>query len=91
MGIQKRRFDKTGEPDANGAIPLYSVVLGSESLAGVRNCPCDGDYGARVAYATGEPDTFFSIPAVIGVRGRSITGWIGCENGLWHFHLNTDI
>lgn len=85
MGVQKFRFDKTGEPAPNGAIPLYAVWMGGDSLAGIRNCPCD-DHGTRTVYVTGEPDTFFSQPAAIQVKGRRVTGWIGCEDGNWRFH-----
>jgi hypothetical protein len=87
MGVQKYRFDKIGEPAANGAVPLYTEWMGGPSLAGIRNCPC-GDYGARTAYVTGEADTWFSVPAAIQVKRKRITGWIGCEDGNWQFHPN---
>lgn len=85
MGIQKYRFDKTGTADANGAIPLHTVWMGGEPIAAIRNCPC-GAYGRRMAYVTGEADTWFSMPAAIQVRGKRIKGSLTCENGLYQFH-----
>lgn len=32
------------------------------------------------------PDTFFSIPARGTLNGKTITGWVGCEDGVWEFH-----
>lgn len=88
MGLQKYRFDGQDEPDANGAVRLYSVWMGGQPTAGVRNCPC-GEYGRRTVYTTGEPDTYFSIPAAISVKGKRISGWLGYEDGLFEFHPHT--
>jgi hypothetical protein len=85
MGLQKYRFDKVGQPDANGAIPLHTVWMGGEPIAGVRNCP-SGVYGKRTVYVTAEADTWFSIPAAIRVKQQRIKGWLGCADGLWQFH-----
>jgi hypothetical protein len=85
MGLQKYRFDGKDAPDANGAVRLYSTWMGGRTTAGVRNCPC-GDYGRRTVYTTGEPDTWFSIPAAIMVRRKRINGWISCEDGQFEFH-----
>jgi hypothetical protein len=85
MGIQKYRFDITEPADENGVIVLKSNWMGGHPIAGLRNCPC-GDHGRRMVYVTGEPDTYFSIPAAIMVKGKRINGWIGCEDGKWEFH-----
>jgi hypothetical protein len=84
MGLQKYRFDIT-EPAANGVIVLRSDWMGGQPISGLRNCPC-GDYGRRTVYVTGEPDTQFSIPAAISVKGKRVRGWIGCTDEQWEFH-----
>lgn len=84
MGLQKYRFDVADAPDANGAIVLHSVWMGGKPIAGVCNCP-SGEYGRRMAYVTGEPDTWFSIPAAIQVKGKRINGFLTMENGLIEF------
>lgn len=35
----------------------------------------------RTAYITAEADTYFSIPARVSVKGKTVTGFVsGCEN-----------
>ena len=38
------------------------------------------------ARITGEPDTWFSIPAVATIAGKRTKGWLGCEDGVYQFH-----
>ena len=38
-------------------------------------CPCS-DGRRRVARITGTADTFFTIPAAVQVRGRTVTGFV---------------
>lgn len=83
MGIQKYRNDIPGEVCKNGAHPWYTKWMGGLTLACIRNCP--NIYGARTAYIQAEPDTFFSQPAKIRVRGRTILGYVYCEDGEWEF------
>ena len=75
MGIQKYRFDTTGTQETNGSIPLYTQWMGGPSLAGIRNCPCD-DGARRTVYITGEPDTWFSLPAAVSVKGKRRKGFV---------------
>jgi hypothetical protein len=51
-------------------------------------CP-DGQ--SRWAHVTGEPCTWFSLPAYVnnGGAGR-VTGWLGTDDGVWTFHPHTD-
>jgi hypothetical protein len=53
-------------------------------LALVRNCPTP--FGPRTVYVAGEPDTFFSQPAVCEFRKRRIVGYLTCEDGEWIFN-----
>lgn len=82
MSIQKYRFDYQGEAYANGAIPVYADWQFGPTLAGLRNTPCE-TYGRRTVYITGEADSFFSQPAAIRVRGKTVKGFVtGDDMGL---------
>jgi hypothetical protein len=48
--------------------------------AKVENCPIDGTSLRVTAYATGYPDTFFSVPAACMVRGRRVSGFFTHED-----------
>lgn len=54
------------------------------SVAKVERCPCE-DGVARNAFATAEPDTFFSIPAVVYVQSKSVSGFLTCDDDGWKF------
>ena len=54
------------------------------SVAKVENCPCE-DGVRRNAFATAEPDTFFSIPAVVYVRSKSVSGFLSSDDEGWNF------
>ena len=84
MGLQKFRADIKGDTDKNGAISFYAKWMGGPSLSLIRNCPTP--FGPRTVYIRGEADTFFSIPAACTVKGKTIKGWLGCEEGNWVFH-----
>ena len=83
MGLQRFRCDVSDPPDSNGAIACYAKWIGGPSLALIRNCPTP--FGPRTVYVQGEPDTFFSIPAACRVKGKTVKGWIGQEDGAWFF------
>lgn len=70
----------------NGAVAFYSPGP-FRSLAAVRNCPVgptpDGGPDTRPRRScriTGEPDSFFSIPAVCSLNGRKVRGFITTES-----------
>lgn len=86
MGMQKYRADFAGETSPNGAAPFYARWIGGPSLALVRNCPNNAGISRRTVYATGEPDTFFSIPAACSYKRKRISGFLTCEDGDWFFH-----
>lgn len=82
MGIQKYRFDKAGEQNPNGSIPLFTDWAGGPTLAGVKNCPIKGfpDVKPRTAYVTGEPCSYFSVPAAVRCRGKRVVGFLTHKN-----------
>lgn len=61
-------------------------------LLAVRGALCS-DGKRRTARVTGEPDTFFSLPARVKVRGRTVTGFLTVDRSdpsvrEWRFHAN---
>ena len=88
MGLQKIRADRN-ERQPNGSVAAWAEWIGGPSLALVRNCPWESLQGnVRVtAYAQGEPDTYFSIPAKCRYAGKIVTGYItGGDDGLVFRH-----
>jgi hypothetical protein len=75
MGMQKFRADKARPVCPNGATEWVSEWMGGPTLAKVENCPCE-DGKARTVYITGEPCTWFSIPACTRVRGQYVSGFV---------------
>jgi len=74
----KYRVDRT-ETQADGAEVGHAITFGNyRTLARVRNCRLEnlaGDMRATV-YTTGEPDTFFSIPAYCSLKGKRVKGYL---------------
>ena len=79
----------TTEDNATHTHPNGSetVVIGPWNvMTKVRNCPVYlGAYGhkvgTRTVQITGEPDTFFSIPARCSIAGRKVSGFVTSSNG----------
>jgi hypothetical protein len=86
MASLKFRVD-TEETNEHGQTLGYTRWMGGPTLARVKGAAC-GDGVPRTAYVTGEPDTFFSIPARVNVGKRSVRGWLGCDDGRWTFHAD---
>jgi hypothetical protein len=62
--------------------------LGGPSLARINNCRLanlQGDMRATV-YIIGEPDTYFSIPAVCSLFGCRVKGYVTSDDGQLVFH-----
>lgn len=34
----------------------------------------------RTAFVTGEPDTFFSVPARVSAKGKTVSGFLTCDS-----------
>jgi hypothetical protein len=82
--MQRYRADKQEVCQVSGATAWYAVWMGGRTLAKVSRCPTP--WGPYTVYATSDPDTFFSIPAVMRRQGRRIRGWLGCDDKGWTFH-----
>jgi hypothetical protein len=84
---QRFRFDIVGETQANGSIPVYTKWLYGPTLAGVRKCPCP-DGIARTVFCQSGPDTFFSIPAALRIKGKYTKGFITHNENGYEFTAN---
>ena len=56
---------------------------------GVRKALCS-DGVRRYARLTGEPDTWFSIPASVKVQGKTVTGFVSMAEEDVHFTANVN-
>jgi hypothetical protein len=87
MGMQKYRADESRvQPD--GATLWYAKWMGGPSLAKIENCRLAnlaGDMRATV-YVTGEPDTWFSQPAVCSYKGCAMRGYLTNDEDNIVFH-----
>ncbi len=84
MASLKYRVDSE-ETNEHGQVIGRTHWMGGRTLARITGAVCN-DGTRRTAYITGEPDTFFSVPARVNVGKQSVKGWLGCEDGLWQFH-----
>ena len=75
--MQKYRAD-TAAPQKDGAIVWRADWLGGPTVSKIVNCAIESMAGdmRRTVYVTGEPDTWFSIPAICKIQGCRIRGYI---------------
>lgn len=77
------------ERQLDGSHCWYARWMGGRTLAAVTNCdvrPGGREMGLRYSVeVTGEPDTWFSIPAVTRIGGKRITGYLTYNDGIIHF------
>lgn len=64
----------------------YADWMGGPTLSNVRGAIVAGTAERRSARVTGEADTWFSVPAQVKLKGRTIKGWLGSEDGIYYFH-----
>jgi hypothetical protein len=79
--MRKYRVDRW-TPQEDGARCGLTLWMGGPSLAEIQNCRLDGLAGEPRAnvFITGEPDTFFSIPAVCSYKGCRVRGYVTCDD-----------
>lgn len=73
--MQKYRAD-VSEAQADGAIVWSARWMGGPTVSKVDNCRLENLSGnmRRTVYVTGEPDTWFSIPAACKIAGCRVKG-----------------
>jgi len=84
--MQKYRADYS-EPQPDGATRWYAKWMGGPTLAKIQDCRLNiAGEPRRAVYITGEPDTWFSIPAETRYMGKRIRGYItGDDDGNLYF------
>lgn len=73
------------------------VVLYHDHFAqiiGVKHCPCEDGvprrvYRVGVPNEKGYPDTMFSAPGYVSVRGKTVSGFITSDQDGWQFRANS--
>ena len=75
--MQRYRAD-ISETQSDGAIVWSARWIGGPSLAKIDNCRLANLEGEprRTVYITGEPDTYFSIPAICKLQGCRVKGYV---------------
>lgn len=75
--MQKYRADLS-EVQSDGARVWRSDWMGGKPIAKIENCLLENLEGGmrRTVYAIGEPDTWFSVPAVCKIQGCAVNGYI---------------
>jgi len=84
MASLKYRVDVEQENE-HGQFIGSARWMGGPTVARIRNCRCDDNVN-RTAYVTGEPDTFFTLPARVNIGKQSLKGYLTVKDGLWEFH-----
>lgn len=79
---QRYRADESRQ-EKGDVVAWYARWMGGLTLAKLVNCPTP--HGRRTVYITGEPDTYFTIPATCRVQGRTVKGYVTCEDEQWEF------
>lgn len=75
--------------DTKFAIVVEQKLFGYYRVFAVKHCMCE-DGKRRYARVTSEPDTFFSLPASVTVRGKSVSGFISLlQDGDYQFTAYT--
>lgn len=85
MRIRRDRY----EPQSDGAKLWYADWMGGPSLAAIEHCRLPGIEGdmRRLVEITGEPDTWFSIPATCRIADCHVRGFVSNDdNGNLVFH-----
>ena len=88
MAMQKYRADFSKSQN-DGATLWFANWMGGPSLAKIDNCRLNlAGNMRRTVYITGEPDTFFSQPAICKIQSCRVKGYVTSDdNGLLFHHV----
>ena len=81
--MQKYRAD-TSKTQNDGAKLWFAQWMGGPTLSKINDCRLESLQGnmTRTVYITGEPDTWFSQPAVCKIASCRVKGYVtGDDNG----------
>ena len=73
-----------GTEHPNGSI-CFRTFPPNDNLSKVKNCPVAGTVLRLTAVVSGEPDTWFSIPAKIQYKKKKISGFITSKDDGFYF------
>lgn len=75
--MQKYRADSF-ETQSDGGKVWFADWMGGATISKIENCRLESMAGEmrRTVYITGEPDTWFSTPAVCKIAGCRVRGYI---------------
>ena len=77
------------EENEYGQLVCYTKWIGGPSIAGIKNCNSKVEnLRGRTAFIIDSPDTFFSQPARVNYKGKSVKGFITCDEGEFYFTPN---
>lgn len=81
MTMQKYRAN-TAQTQKDGAVVWRTIWLGGPTLAKIDGCRLENLAGdmRRTVYVTGEPDTYFSIPAICRLSGCRLRGYVTTDD-----------
>jgi hypothetical protein len=81
MSMQKYRADKS-KVQQDGAKLWFADWIGGPTLSKIENCRYENMHGDMrgTVYITGEPDTFFSQPAVTSIKGCRVRGYVTSDD-----------
>lgn len=87
MGLQKYRADSS-KSRGDGAVLHYAEWIGGPSLSKITNCRIDNfpDKLRGTVYITGEADSFFSIPAAMRYKDKTVRGFVTSDGGMIYFY-----
>jgi len=79
--MQKYRADSSRAQD-DGANLWFADWIGGPTLSKIANCRLEALAGnmRRTVYITGEPDTWFSIPAICKLMGCRVKGYVTTDD-----------
>ena len=86
-GVYVMRYRNKDKREVNqfGQELGYAIWMGGPSLTYVKGILCK-DGIKRIYHKTGEPDTFFSMPGYVTVKGKTVTGYLTTNNdGAYEF------
>lgn len=74
----------TKEVNEFGQTLHYAIWMGGPTLSAIGGCRCADK--PRMVEISGQPDTFFSIPAKVKVKGKTVSGFVMVMEGCWSFY-----
>ena len=82
--MAKYRYKDKQEVNEHGQTLGYAVWMGGTEVTYIGGIVCENGE-RRNWFKTGEPETYFSIPGYMHVKGKKVMGSATVTDGLWRF------